>query len=168
MDDKDKNNPNTVRYFITILLIAAALSTITGALGYYAASQVTRPKQIQPATKTDTSEITIKTSALFRNQTAEIEGKVTKIGIDTLTITNNKKQSDEFPVIKNLAIYTVNNHNPPQPVILRDIKSVEINRDAAITLNLNFSTHLYEVASIVYLPNIASASAQVKKSLPAK
>lgn len=123
---------------------------IGGLIGYFvssmpgfkkgAASVVQNPfSESQPSEKTN----------VFSSQSASIQGKITKLDGDRLSITNSAGVSGEFGISPNAMVFKFRNATS-QASPSSDLRTVELNKN--VVVNLNFENDAYLVVSISQLP----------------
>lgn len=122
-------------YFLLVILIVAIL----GLEGGYLLGVSHRDNPVMLATK---SASPTPNPAIFNVQFAEIQGKVTAINGNMISISNIKGVSSEFAVSPNLIVYPSDQSNKP----ITGTAGIPLNQTALIRLEM--SKGQYEVAQI--------------------
>ena len=122
---------------------------IAALLGYAAGNAKLLSQSPLPQLAQNISMQETKISPLFESQTATITGMVTALNGNTITITDQKNQSDQFAVSNRMLIFKLSLTGPSSSPSA-DLKSVELNKPAVFSLEKNGQN--YEVISIRYLP----------------
>lgn len=91
----------------------------------------------------------VQTSPLFKSQTATIQGTITKVEGETLTIQDEKSQTGDFKISPKVVIYKFA-PNSPQASASSDLSSVETEKPTLLVLELKGGE--YQIVSISYLP----------------
>lgn len=140
---------------ITGILVAfAVLISFTAGIQYSSyksnlASQATQKNSLESISN---SQIKIKTSPLFRSQTANIQAMLVDFTNNKLTLKNDKGQQDIFTVAPNVQVFEfTNTTNPPKAT---DLKLIKKDRDALIGLQLTNGE--YQVITVSYLPKTST------------
>ena len=97
-------------------------------------------------------------NALFQSQTASIQGKITKVEGSSISVESSQGQSGTFTASNRVVIYKFP-AGSRQASASADLKSIEL--DKKVLLALTLINDNYQIASISYLPPIASASAKL-------
>jgi len=94
-------------------------------------------------------------SPLFKSQTAIVQGTIIKVDQSNLVVSDNKNQTDSFPIYSNVVIYK---SDPTSPRITPATGKEKIvtNEQAAIVLELIDGK--YQVISITYPPKAPSST----------
>lgn len=90
-------------------------------------------------------------NSIFAQQSATIQGKVTKVDGNTLTVQNNNNVSASFPSADKIFISKVESSNL-SATPSSDLKTIELNRDAFI--NLQIVDGQYKIVSVAILPQL--------------
>ncbi|MBI2011204.1 hypothetical protein HYS91_00400 [Candidatus Daviesbacteria bacterium] len=138
-----KSNSN-LGWIVGIVLTLAAL-----ALGFFMGRGLlaTNPGSIN--NQASGSATMVKTSPLFKAQTATIQGKITKIDGSTITVTSQDNQAETFPLDSNFTIYKHTSGTSFAAALPGSDKQIELNKDSIIVLNVKDGD--YKVSSISYL-----------------
>lgn len=129
--------------FVALISFAAGIRYSSYKSGL--ASQATQKNNLET---TSGSQIKIKTSPLFRSQTANVQATLVNFTNNKLTLKNDKGQQDSFAVASNVQVFEfTNTTTPPKPT---DLKSIIKDRDALVVLQ--FTNGEYQVATVSYLP----------------
>lgn len=141
-----------------VLLIVVSLVSFIG--GFY----LNKPIQI-PNTKPVVNKEMVKISPLFQNQTAMIQGKITKVDRNLVTITDHQNQSDTFPLSSSLIISKASTSRSPAASASSDIKAIELNKESNIILRLE--NNVFQIMSISY-PSSNPPSTPAPTPIPKK
>ena len=133
-------------------------------LGFFLSSSLKpnpTPKNDQEQQKGDL----VKISPVFDNQVAYLNGKITKLNGDTATVQNLAGKSDDFPLAKGILIYFPPNKNSSASPSSTDLKDIQLNKDAFISLGV--VNGKFEISSISYTlptsnPKVSTPSATPK------
>lgn len=140
---------NTPSYFYFI--IGLILVIIAGLGGYFIgfSKPGAAPSSQQIAQKaTQAAE----NSPIIKQQTATIQGKITSISDNAITVINDQNQSDQFSLSNKLVVYKP--INTSQAGASTDVKDIKTDTLAFIILELVDGK--YQVVSISYPPDAAS------------
>src|SRR3989338_2102374 len=103
-----------------------------------------------PRQKTAGTELAcLKTSPLFIGQTATINGFVTRVKDNTLTMRDDQGQTDSFEAAPNVQIYTFRSLTKP-PNTSTGLSAIKLDQKATITLQADGG--VYKIVSISYVP----------------
>lgn len=129
------------------LIIALILVIVSGTVGYLAGKG------------TGASVTPIQSSKLFQTQTANIQGKITKVNGSTITIVDDKNQTGEFTLSPKAVFYKQDElpvpGKPYSASASSDMKSISLNTHAIISLEVVDGN--YQVTSISYIPAVLQA-----------
>lgn len=89
-------------------------------------------------------------NSLFQTQSATLQGKITKVSDNNITVENDKGEFGTFTASPRMVIYKFNSGSR-QATSSSDLKSIEQNQTVILTLTL--SGNDYQIASISYIPS---------------
>lgn len=112
------------------------------------ANKVVAPKE--KVANPDTVKL-VETSTLFKSQTANFLGMVTKVSGNSATTKDKDGKESTFPFSPNLSIYKFGS-DPNKPERTTDPKTIDLNKEASIVLE--FRDTQYLISSITYLPSV--------------
>lgn len=119
---------------------------VAGAVGYYIAknniSATTPGGLVQTAPVPETQKI-------FQEQSAAVQGTITKVDNQTLSVTNTTGENGQFPISPRIVVYSFR-PGSTQASASSDIKTITTGKQALIKLELENGQ--YQVTSISYLP----------------
>lgn len=126
-------------------LVTIVLILVAGFVGYYVAKNNLTPEVI---TQTKTTEAP-KAQTIFTTQTATIQGTISKVDGNKLSVTNLKQENGQFTVSDKVVIYKFRSGST-QASASSDLKTIETGQQ--VLLNLELANGAYQVVSISYLP----------------
>lgn len=133
------------KFNFVYLIPALTLIIISAVLGYtfgvYQTEQQTAQSVKQPQQSPD--------NPLFQFQTATIQGKITKLTDNQITIADSKGQVGQFPLSSKLTIYRPSEGTKPA-YASTDPKTISLNEPTSVLLQL--MDGVYQVVSISYPP----------------
>lgn len=136
---------------ITGILVAfVALISFLGGIRYsnFKSNLTSQAAQKSSLEQTSDSQIQIKTSPLFRSQTANVKAMLVDFTNNKLTLKDDNGQQDSFTVAPNVAVFEfTDTTSPPKPT---DLKLIKKDREALIVLQLVNGE--YQVNTVSYLP----------------
>lgn len=141
-----------------LIIVCLVFITIVGALGYTLGKNSSGGNLQKPLIKTTnqsnnktvlTTTTAPKTNSIFTSQVAYIQGKITKVDDKTLTIEKTASQSASFPISNKFVSY-VPKPNSPQATASADLKSIQTNKPALVSLELINGE--YQIISVSYIP----------------
>jgi hypothetical protein len=138
---KTSNKSNLLFYIIIVVLVLVLLPSLF--------LNVADLKKIF-GKKTSENAALVKNS-LFSYQTATINGKITKVQDRTLTVQNTKGVTGDVIASQNISIMSQGDNNPISTPSA-DLKKIELNKDASLTLTA--VGEQYEVTVISYVQSI--------------
>lgn len=136
---------------VIVLVIAASIIGFLAGKGSSATkTPPTSSKSSQPG-KPGAPEKpkTIDVSPLFDTQTATVRAKVTTVSGTSLTVQNQRGQTDTFQASSRLVIYKYPS-GASQATSTSDLKDIELSEEALMVLE--FADNKFQVVSITYLP----------------
>lgn len=147
---------------LPVIIITAVLMLTTGLGGFvlgrykstpYNVDSKTASKVVTPKEKVANPETVklVETSTLFKSQTANFLGTITKINGNTATTKDKDGKESTFPFSPNLSIYKFG-ADPNKPERTTDPKTIELDKQASIVLE--FRDTQYTISSITYLPSV--------------
>lgn len=130
---------------VIIILVSIIILTLAFTLGYFAARSQSADN-LPPVIEQNGNFV--KVSPIFDNQLATINGKITKLDGEIATVQNFAGKSDNFPLSKGVLIYLPPDKNSPSSPSSSDLKDIELNKDAFISLKA--INERFELTSISY------------------
>jgi hypothetical protein len=139
-----KSMTEKVNYLLVVILVVVAL--ITGIVGYFLGSGKGKAAMVS---QNNYSSANSSSNPFFDTQTATLNGKITKVNGQTLTVQNNKNQTQDFMIADRIYISTVSDKGQAASPS-SDLSKIQTDKKAFI--NLINTGGSYKVASITYVP----------------
>lgn len=141
------------------LIIALIVALISGVLGFMAGQGRLVKTPLTSTIQSINTNSSIESSKLFQSQTANIQGKITKVSASSISVVDDKNQAGEFTVSKKLVIYKSQDlpvpGRPYTASASADLKSIDLNKSALISLEVIDGS--YQVVSISFIPPVLQA-----------
>lgn len=137
---------NSNRY----LVLAVTLSVTSAIVGYWLGQSGIKnlSQTAQPVQQLLSNGSSLPASKLFQTQTATVLGKITAVSSNSITVMDEKNQTDQFILSQKWVVYKTSNNLQASPS--SDLKSIEKEKLVMVTLELIDGS--YQVVSIAYLP----------------
>lgn len=135
---------------LVLIIIGIILLIIISASAFWLGQNYSKPtsNDSTPSNQVSISSAKATSNPLFQNQTAVINGKITKSAKGQLTIEDNDKDTSSFNLAPKIVIYKqVPGQTSAQTTT--NESAIELNKQAVITLSVIDGE--YKVSSIAYL-----------------
>jgi len=126
---------NSLKYII-IILILILYSLVSSYFAFFAIKTKSSTPSINETTQTE--------SSFFDSQSATVKGKITQSSKETITVINEKDQTDTLPLSSNYLVTDL--QNPATEA--SKMKQIQTGKDAVI--NLTLEDDVYKVTYISY------------------
>ncbi len=136
----------TARNLVSVVLIVAA--AVLGFL-FGTASAGKTNYSMAPAPAGSQQQSVVSQNPIFKSQSAIFQGVITQVSGKNLLVRDDKGATATLPVSSKLVIYKFNGTSP-QASASSDLKSIDLNKQVLVMLELSGSQ--YQVTSVSYLP----------------
>lgn len=133
------------------LASSAMIAAVTGFGGYYLGVSKPVPVTTNLVSQNQSGNV-LSASSLFQMQTAIVQGEITKVSDNNLTVKNETGKEEVFPISKRIVIYIPLKQDPKRAAATSDVNQIELNKIKLITFEVIDGK--YQVVSVADLPKI--------------